>query len=268
MEKLFYLDVNTTERPNNDHFMLHVHDNYEIFMFIEGDAKYVVEENVHNLEPFDVIIIRKNQLHRIYHNSTKKYKRMIINISPRFFEENNCPEYERQFNSPPLISMGNKISGKAVKSSGLYDAFMRLLKYRDESEDDESPVVKASITEILYIINNIKYDYESSTDNPQLKEVIEYINENFTGDVSLSELEKRFFISKYHLCRIFQKATGLTVHQYITKKRLAFSNEMMKSGKNINDVAESAGFNNYSSFYRAYVNEFGKKPKDEKKRLH
>ncbi len=266
MESYFSFSSPVTERPNNERYELHVHDNYEIFMFLEGDSKYVVEENTYNLEPFDVIIIRKNQFHRVYHNSNAKYKRIVINISPQFFEKNNCREYEEQFNSPSLISMGNKIDGKTVKQSGIYDAFMRAKKYSDKLDNQNAPVVKACVTEILYLINNIKFNQETDDDNSHLKEVIEYINENFNYSIPLQDLEKKFFISKYHLCRIFFKATGLTVHQYITKKRLAHANGLIKSGKSLGEAAQMSGFNNYSSFYRAYVNEFGIKPKNEKMR--
>ncbi len=265
MDSFFSIGIPVTEKPNNKHFRLHVHDNYEIFMFLEGDSKYVVEENVYDLKPYDVIIIRKNQLHRIYHNSHAKYTRIVLNVFPEFFEAFGCREYEVQFTDPSFDGAGNKIDGEIVKRSGLLDAFMRAKKYSENFENQNSPIVKAGIIEILYILNNIKLYSKPDMENSQLKEVIEFINHSFTENISLDSLEKKFFISKYHLCRIFSQATGLTVHQYITKKRLAHANELIKSGKNLGEAAENSGFNNYSSFYRAYVNEFGVKPQAEKK---
>lgn len=268
MDSSFFIVSPVTEKPNNEHFKLHVHDNYEIFMFLEGDSKYVVEENVYNLKPYDVVIIRKNQLHRIYHNSPSKYSRIVLNVFPEFFEINACREYEKQFVDCSFDSKGNKIDGEIVRESGLFDAFMRTKKYSENFEKQDSPIVKAGIIEILYILNIIKLYSKPNVENAQLKEVIEFINHNFTENITLDSLEKNFFISKYHLCRIFSRATGLTVHQYIIKKRLACANELIKQGQNLGMAAENSGFNNYSSFYRAYLSEFGVKPQEEKKHIN
>ena len=77
----------------------------------------------------------------------------------------------------------------------------------------------------------------------------------------LDELERIFFISKYHLCHIFKQATGLTVHGYITDKRLTYAYELYGEGKNLSDAAALAGFSCYSAFYRAYTKKYGMPPK-------
>ena len=109
MNKLYTLEETVTEKPSNNHkfFQLHDHDNYEIYMFLEGDTKYVIEENVYNLSYGDLIVIRKNQLHRTYHNTPTRYKRIILNVSPEFFSENNCPTYEKIF-----TDINSNIGGK------------------------------------------------------------------------------------------------------------------------------------------------------------
>ncbi len=262
MGELFNLFEAKTVNPSNDRFMLHVHDNYEIYLFLGGDAKYVIEENSYLLKDGDIIIIRKNQLHRVYHNNPKKYTRICLNISPQFFVENNCLEYEEVFLNSKS-SLGNMIPSKTAKQTGLYDAILRLKRYSDDFVNEDSPIVKAVLIEILYILNNVTIDSEPHTDNPHLYEVIKYINEKFTTNITLDDLQTRFYISKYHLCHIFPDATGLTVHQYITKKRLMYARDLMRGGESAVSAAEKSGFNNYSSFYRAYVNEFSISPKGQ-----
>ena len=56
----------------------------------------------------------------------------------------------------------------------------------------------------------------------------------------------------------------MTVHQYITNKRFTYANELIKNGTNITEAAHNAGFNNYSSFYRAYKKQFGTSPNKKK----
>ena len=259
MPTYYWLGRSSVDNPSNEHFQLHVHSDYEIYMFIEGDSKYIVEENVYSLEPGDVIIIRKNMLHRVYHNSAAKYSRIVFNIDPEFFEACDCKEYEEQF-ANPRPGIGNKIDAEIVRESGLYDIFVRLEKYSDSFKNIYTPIVRSLLVEMLYIINSIDSFSKGDMGDERLKSIISYINQNFTENITLHDIEKKFFISKYHLCHIFPRATGLTVHQYITNKRLALADDLIKNGKSVSEAAELSGFNSYSSFYRAYMAAFKKSP--------
>lgn len=260
MSRYFSVDESEIKEPMNEDFRLHVHNDYEIYLFLKGDTKYIVEENVYSLDPGDIIIIRKNLLHRAYHNSSAPYKRIVLNVDPEFFRQSGCGEYENEFINKSENS-SDKIDSEIVHSSGIYDAFMRLKKYSEDFNSLESGIVSAIITEILYLINNVKSYSEADKTNPQLKEVIKYLNMHFTDEITLDELERKFFISKFHICHIFPKATGLTVHQYIMRKRFAYAGELIKLGKSLTESAALAGFNNYSSFYRAYIKEHGAAPR-------
>ncbi|MBQ7793426.1 MAG: helix-turn-helix transcriptional regulator, partial [Clostridia bacterium] len=157
-------------------------------------------------------------------------------------------------------NLGNKINSEIVRSSGLYDAIMRLKKYSD-SFTTQAPITDCALTEILYILNNISDFSIADMSNNQLKEIIAYINRHFTEDISLDDISEKFFISKYYLCRQFKKFTGHTLQGYIRHKRLALVQELYNSGKSLSDSAVLAGFSDYSSFYRTYLNEYGVSPK-------
>ena len=69
-----------------------------------------------------------------------------------------------------------------------------------------------------------------------------------------------FFISKSQLCRLFKKATGSTLWQYITIKRLTKARLMLREGEKPTKVCFACGFNDYSTFYRAYIKYYGHGP--------
>ena len=97
MDACYAISESYTEAPNNAHFWLHNHSDYEVLLFLGGDARYVVEDSVYTLEPGDLIMVRKHELHRIYHNSSTPYRRIVLMISPEFFHKNACADYEAQF---------------------------------------------------------------------------------------------------------------------------------------------------------------------------
>ncbi len=249
-----------TVAPSNMHelFQLHNHDDYEIFLFLKGDAKYIVENKTYSLEPYDTIIVKKHELHRVFHNNPVSFHRKVLFISSSFLQKYNCLEYEKQMLN--TLASGNKIPGKLVRSSGLYDAFERYRIYSKEYTEKDNPVLTAIIIEILYLISQITDSSTPDSSNSPINPVISYLNDNYTEHIDLDMLQDQFFISKYYLCREFRKATGLTVLEYVRKKRLAEVQKLHENGLSLLEAAVRSGFNSYSSFYRAYQKEFGCSP--------
>ena len=248
-------------KPSNKDFHLHSHSEYEIYIFLEGDSKYVVDEKNYALSPGDIIIIRKHEMHRVFHNSEKRYRNIVIMVSPAFFKAHGCKEYENAFLNT-ASKKGNRVSADAVRSSGLYDAIMRLKKYSDNFTQPYTAITDSMIVEILYLIDKISIFETGDTANKTIKNVINYINNHFTDEITLDALCEKFFVSKYHLCRIFKEATGLTVQSYIKQKRLTLADELKKEGKTLTEAALASGFKDYSSFYRAYMKRYNISPKN------
>ncbi len=96
--------------------------------------------------------------------------------------------------------------------------------------------------------------------NDKISQIEKYIDENITEDISLTFISEKFEINKYYLCHLFKANTGYTLLQYVTNKRLFLAKNFCESGMSLLDAAMSAGFKNYSSFYKACRSEFGETP--------
>lgn len=263
MDGYFFFGQRDYGKVNDSTFYLHTHNEYEIYMFIEGNSSYVVENKIYDLEPGDIIIIRKNEMHRVHHKDNCEYKSLVIMVSPEFFKQFSCEEYEEAFTNS-FLDTENKISADRAKKYGITDAISRLKKYSEICKKPDAPVITSTITEILYLINEISEFNPSSNVPPLIKKIISYISLNLKTDISLDDLASEFYVSKYHLCYIFKKFTGLTIGEYITQKRLALAEDFIKSGETLTGAAAKVGFNSYSSFYKAYKKSHNKNPRTSK----
>lgn len=264
IEKPYMMRHSYTECPTYAEFRFHTHNCYEIYLFLEGDVKFIAENKSYSLEPYDVVIAKKHELHNISFIKATPYHRIVLQVWPDFFQHNNCTEYEEFFLNSSA-SGDNKIPGEIVRSSGLYDAFKKYQKYSNNYKLKHTPILNAIVTEILYLINNTKQFATPDYSNTPLGKIILYLNEHYTEDISLEILEKQFFLSKSYLCRLFRNTTGLTIFDYIRKKRLAMVQDLTNNGMSISDAAKTAGFHDYSSFYRAYNKEYGNSPRKSMK---
>lgn len=114
----------------------------------------------------------------------------------------------------------------------------------------------------IYKVYKLNRDTVISGDFP-MRNIVRYINNHINDKITLDTICNEFYISKPQLCRNFKSATGSTVKNYINAKRLANAKRMMLNGILPTRAAELNGFNDYSSFYRAFCKEYGKTPKKE-----
>lgn len=100
-----------------------------------------------------------------------------------------------------------------------------------------------------------------------MDDIFIYIREHLTEDLTLEQLEKEFFVSRYHICREFKRLTGQTPHAYIVKARLDLCRKYIEQGMAISEVYRLGGFGGYNHFFRAFKKEYGVTPMQYYKNL-
>lgn len=96
-----------------------------------------------------------------------------------------------------------------------------------------------------------------------INQAIAYIDHNYTEDLSVNELSKQLFVSKYFLIRKFHEQTGYSPKQYLTKIRLDKAKQMLaQTNKSIAEIAQSVGFHSEKNIYYAFKSLTGLSPKE------
>lgn len=84
--------------------------------------------------------------------------------------------------------------------------------------------------------------------------IIEYIEEHLTQKLNLDILAEAMHYSKYHLHRIFTDTVGLTIHDYIQRRRLSEAAKLLIfSEKSVLDIALLAGYESQQAFTDAFT---------------
>jgi len=96
------------------------------------------------------------------------------------------------------------------------------------------------------------------------QQIIWYLNRNLKEEITLDMISERFFISKHHLNKVFRKATGTTVVDYLIRKRISMAQHLLINGYSAQEAATEVGFDDYSAFYRSYVRVTGHSPAQDK----
>lgn len=86
-----------------------------------------------------------------------------------------------------------------------------------------------------------------------VKKVIDYIENHLEKEINLDNISENAGYSKFHLNRIFTEYTGITIYQYLQRRRLTVAAEQLVcSDKPIMQIAFEAGYDTQQSFSFAF----------------
>ncbi|WP_258525810.1 AraC family transcriptional regulator [Paenibacillus sp. YN15] len=263
----FSIHHSRDEVPNPDHFKLHYELGYELFLFLEGNGTYIIEGNRYELSPDSLLIMNSTELHALSISPDHPYERIVLTLKKDFLPPflSHGVDFCRSLKYRKL-GHGNLIQGELVRKNGILDYYGKLLRLLADPGPEEEFVAKCIIAELLASVNSIK---ENELLNAQLHkpamtkigELLEYINANLNEALTLDALAERFFLTKYHLCHIFKEATGYSINQYISYKRIHMADALMLEGYAPTQACFMSGFNSYSNFYKSYRKLTGRSPR-------
>jgi len=245
--------------PETNVFKLHTHDAFEIYLFINGDAIINIEDRFFKLEPFDLFFIHPGRFHRVILNSGNPYERKVIRFEYSFIRSVDPDDL--------LINMLTNLSvirNKDLKSANIHHTYERINEIFDYKEKIREIAVKGIIIELLIKIseseNSVGLAESENPNDKKVSEIIDFINENLSSNLSLDVISKKFFISKYYLSRIFKENIGSSLGDFILKKRLIYAKRLIVGGTTPMSASFQSGFTDYSSFYKSYKKYFGFSP--------
>jgi Uncharacterized protein conserved in bacteria len=99
-----------------------------------------------------------------------------------------------------------------------------------------------------------------------LNRALQYIEENLTNEIDLKEVAKMAICSEYHFSRMFSFLAGISLSEYIRRRRLTLAAfELKDSSIKVIDIAMKYGYNSTDSFSRAFQNLHGITPTEARK---
>ena len=153
----------------------------------------------------------------------------------------------------------------ATKLFGIIEE-QRTVRYAKEEQ------IELMFSELLLLISRAVVEGEQKDvdkDNADVFSLVcDYISAHLMEDLTIERLSKEFFVSKSYLSHLFQNTTGLSLHKFIQKKRLAMQRDAIKGGMSIAKVYAMSGMKDYSTFYRAFKKEYGVTPSEFARSVH
>ena len=249
--------------PNDiESWDLHMHMEYEILFILDEGVEIFVDNLIYTSKCGDVFIFPPFCYHKINIKHTQ-YNRYLM-----YFDVYSISDM-----STTLIPLINVIKNSNVKLIHLNkddrNSLIELLKYADnarQKKDIYAPFnnLCAFGNIITFLVQRINIDncIEPSVqkNNSLIENIIIYITQNISNDLSTDKLCKTFNISKSTLWHLLKNKLGLSLNEYVTNLRISRAMELLIQNTSLTDTMYACGFNSYPHFIRTFTKITGVSP--------
>lgn len=242
----------------------HLHSNYEMYLFIQGNVNYFVEQSSFKLQKGNLLIFNSKEIHRAVSLTDAPYERIVIHFNPQMIKQfcTNQTNLLACFEDRKL-GENNITLLDTNKSNYFISTAMQLNHYVNNESHGSDLLALTYLIQLLVMVNETfssKKQTITSILSPKITPVLQYIDSHLTSNLSLDLLSKELSMDKYYLSHLFKKHTGSTLYQYILTKRIALAKQLLQEGNNVTDTCLMSGFNDYSNFIRTFKKATGMSP--------
>lgn len=259
----------------------HSHQQYELYFFYGGECKYLINNQIYDLQPGDMLFLDGLDLHKAHVTGNKElYERSMIHFSPEWilpvlqeldalflfdtfsqlhhglFHTSNVKEtleIERLINQLSLLSQATEVDNEAKAEAKAKILLIQLLFKVHELEKTTMLVLDKG--------NEGKYLY--------VEKIASYLQKYFKEAISIEDISKALNLSSSYISHTFKESTGYTVMQYLMDYRLIQAKyliEVAGENKTIKEVSRECGFESDAHFNRFFKKKIGMTPNEYRKK--
>ena len=263
-----YVDTHRDISHSNDTIQLHSHTFYEIILCRNTcGAEYLVGSERYQIQKGDIILVPPFISHRplLPKKLPEPYTRDVIWISTEFVEE------VAQFFPHPDKTGGRSsfLRTAGTKWEYICDLIHSGVK---EAEGRSLGWEMIVIGNTISLMPHLKRAFLDEATQPipaeapgLLDRAMAYIEENLAQKITIEDAARQLYVSDSTLSQTFRKKMGVSFYRCVTQRRLISAKAFILEGVPLEQVGETVGFSDYSSFYRAFKQEYGISPRQFRK---
>lgn len=248
---------------------LHSHSFFELLCCrTDCGAEYLVGTERFRLQRGDLVFVPPGVSHRpiLPERMEVPYVRDILWFSTEFvglveglFPGQNAPRHLRY----GLLRTGGT----------QWEALGELLRYGvTEAERKQPGWETAQMGTVLLLLSRLKRAFledarvAMEAEKPELLDrAMAWLEAHQSQSFTLEDMARQLYVSKSTLSQTFHRRLGVSVHRYLTQLRLISAKTLILEGTALEEVGTRVGFSDYSTFYRAFRQEYGISPRQFRK---
>lgn len=226
-------------------FPSHKHDELcEIIYLSEGEGNFIINNRPYLAKKGDILIYNRGILHDEKSNPQNPLKTYFCGVGNLFIE--GLEEGQLVADSVSPVIHADKYSYKIENylSNIFEECSSQVLGY-------ETVCQHLLVSLIILVLRIASVKDESVNNNPESLgfQIKEYIDKNYTRDLSLEDIANHVYLSPYYISHIFKKELGLSTINYLINRRIGEAKKLLlTTGLTVEEISSRVGYENVNYF--------------------
>ena len=231
-----------------------------MYSILSGSCTFYVDGTAYRAGAGDILLFDSGEVCHQVVEQPVDFHRIVVNFYPEIV---SSFDPEQKLFRPFLLS---EHRGRHLLHTGSFPDYPWRAAVMQIVEPQESPRLNiyTSFFRLCIAISAAFYDDASSAPatkfDPLVQETLQYLNDHLTEPMTTDILTRAMKISSSSLYSRFTASVGISIHQYVTIKRMSLARTMLADGIPAQEVCARCGYTEYSTFFRAFQRQFGFSP--------
>lgn len=226
-------------------FKSHWHDYMEFIYVTKGSMHVTLDEEKFTLHENEVLIVSPQQLHAGIPSEEG------VSIYSIFLDINALANktYVTDLYFKPILT--NKTTLINTTSN---PEIISIINELISSNKNHNPLYTyGNVYRLLGLVFEISNFVPKNTLSKKMEKILEYLQKNYTENISSKTICNKFGYTESHLCRLFKNNMGITISKYIRILRVEHAKKLLQeSDLEISKIVESCGFTDFSYFSHCF----------------
>lgn len=200
---------------------------YSVHCILSGRCTFYNQHGTYDLRAGQIFLIKRGDL---------------ISFTP----DSSCPFHLR------WINFGGELSHHFSKLPTIMDAPEGFLDSFCDLLDKKHRVECLLSAQLLELYAHLFAETEPDDGQKHVRSACNYIRQNYMYPITVQRIAELLDLHRGYLSRIFKKATGYTVREYILRIRLTNARQHLYRGYTVEETARLCGFGSVSGFCRLF----------------
>lgn len=243
------------------YFPAHFHPQIEVAYCISGAMTVLIDGTSYDLSPGDVALMFPNQRHYYYPPEKESGTQCYLLL----FYPTDTEDYYQEWNfSLPKVPIVRK-EQLSESVSDIWDIF-----HKNYEENKEYKLFKAYASLLIaHIMPQLELQpIEKGYDPEDIQIVLNYINQHFREDITLTKVAKELGFHPNRLSTFFNEKIGCSFISHVKALRIENARHLLKASRySVNEIRVLSGFQSNRTFFRCFQEEFGMTPVEYRKSM-
>ena len=251
----------------------HTHDFIEIVYIISGECNHVIDDKSYPVSGGSLLFINYGQTHAFRVDSSMEYIDILLKpeaVSEKIINTNNAFEilsltafedFRTADVSCPFVSFDGEDRRRVehIINEMYYE--------QSKNHSGRDTVLKGYLSVLLAYIFRRMLPVDGEHDNI-MEDIIKYIESNLDKKLTLEHLATKCFYSPKYFSKAFKECSGITVTEYIQKKRIDEGCRLLaQTNLPIEDICSAVGYADDVRFYKYFKKYCGITPREYRKKM-